>query len=174
MLPPALRRPARLVLVFGTVMMLLLAGTGSASAGGLGRPDAQIRRVGQPTFVGNDVYSATAVGETLQATAPKGVTRRYDIRIENEGAEQSNFDLTAIGATSPYFTVQYFDGTMNITTPVNQGIVFAIGANDTFDFQMRITTKNNAPRNATVARRLRFKNADTGQVDAVKVVVTRP
>jgi hypothetical protein len=92
----------------------------------LKRPDARIGTSSTGPFTGNDVYSATGVGESKSISIIHGHSGTLYADIQNDGAVAASFTLKG-SAGSNGFTVSYFKGTVNITSAVQAG-TYATGS----------------------------------------------
>lgn len=109
----------------------LCAGGNFTNAGGDGladslgsyallRPDARIGTHPAGPFAGNNVYSATAAGESKTISVGRGHTGTFYADIQNDGLFADTFKVHGTGTASG-FTVSYFKGTTNVTAQVNAG-----------------------------------------------------
>jgi hypothetical protein len=84
------------------------------------RPDALIRRSTDSVFTGGDVYSATAVGESLTTIAGTGSKAVFYVRAQNDGTTNQVLTLSGPGNVTG-FRVHYFAGSTDITSQVEAG-----------------------------------------------------
>lgn len=84
------------------------------------RPDALIKLSTDDTYIGGDVYSATAAGETRSANARRGDKRTFLLRFENDGNVVDSFAIKGARSSSNV-TVKYLRGTTNVTAAVVEG-----------------------------------------------------
>ncbi len=90
------------------------------------RPDAQLS-IGNGSFVGNDVYDVTGAGQTLQLRQPRGTTRTFRIRVQNDGETRESLAVSGPGSSSG-FQLTYLLGTMNVTSRVTSGTFRTVDA----------------------------------------------
>ena len=68
------------------------------------RPDAQLS-IGNGSFVGNNVYNVTGAGQTFALRQPRGTTRTFRVRVQNDGGAPSRWSSPAReappGSSSP-------------------------------------------------------------------------
>ena len=88
-----------------------------------GRPD---RPTHDGPFAGDDVYSATAAGETKTISVARGQAGTLYVSIQNDGLFADAFKIKGTGAARG-FTVSYFKGTTNVTAKVEAG-TFSTGS----------------------------------------------
>jgi len=86
----------------------------------LRQPDASIGGSSTGPFVGNNVYSATGVGETRRVTVARGRHVRSYVRIQNDGLVAASFQIKGAGGARG-IAVRYYRGTTNVTSRVRAG-----------------------------------------------------
>jgi hypothetical protein len=88
------------------------------------RPDALVKPASTGAMLGGDVYNRTALGQSTTATAARGVTRVFRIRIENDGSTRETSTVHGSPARSSAFSVRYLKGatgSIDITSAVLAG-----------------------------------------------------
>jgi hypothetical protein len=112
------------------------------------RPDGRIRRAGETSFVGNDVYNTNGVGQTRVAQAPPGTSRTFQIRAQNDGDGVDRITVDGCGS-SRGFRVRYLrgaSGTTNITSAVVAGTFtfpeVTTGESKALRLEVTVTTKS--------------------------------
>ena len=86
----------------------------------LRQPDASIGATSTGPFVGNNVYSATGVGEVRSVTVKhRGHSTSY-VRIQNDGLVTASFRVKGIGGATG-IAARYYRGTTNVTSAVRAG-----------------------------------------------------
>jgi hypothetical protein len=83
-------------------------------------PDALISKAAQGGYRGNDVYNLTGNGQRRSAKAAPGATRRFHVRMQNDGDSQDRLRLKGCKST-PRFRVRYSSGGENVTAAVTGG-----------------------------------------------------
>jgi hypothetical protein len=78
------------------------------------RPDALISTRWIGGYIGNDIYNTTAVRQTKTLTARRTETRRFYVKISNDGTVRNTFAVKG-SAARPGSVVKYYDGSTNIT-----------------------------------------------------------
>jgi hypothetical protein len=86
----------------------------------LRQPDALIGATTAGHFIGNAVYSATGIGESLRVTIRRGHRGHAYVKIQNDGLVPASFSLNGDGGASG-FVVHYYRGTTDITSAVRNG-----------------------------------------------------
>lgn len=79
-----------------------------------GRPDALISTSPGTGFVGDNVYSRTGAGQTVQTTAERGASRSFWVHVCNDGNARVGFVLAGT-APPPGSTVRYYRHGRDIT-----------------------------------------------------------
>jgi hypothetical protein len=161
----------------------LYAGGNFTSAGGdslarfaasrsLRLPDALIAPF-SGGYVGNNVYSGTAAGESKTMAIVRGTSQFFVIAIQNDGMVSANFTLKGTGAATGHTLkfVDYFHGQADITTAVKNG-TFSTGAlAPGASFVMRVVVKLSATAASTGAFVLTASSTAGTPRDAVKGIV---
>jgi hypothetical protein len=87
------------------------------------RPDALIRKMGVSTYLGNNVYNATGINQSVTARTKRTRVATFIIRVQNDGTTTDSFKVKGPGSQTG-FIVSYLAGaagTTNITTAVGNG-----------------------------------------------------
>jgi hypothetical protein len=82
------------------------------------QPDALIST--GTTFVGNNVYNATASGQSVQHGIQTGSTGTFTIKLTNDGLITDTFKVSGPGSSAG-FTATYLVGSTNVTAQVVAG-----------------------------------------------------
>jgi uncharacterized membrane protein len=85
------------------------------------QPDALIRTSAETAYTGNNVYNATAAGQSKSQTVANAAKATFLVQVQNDGNVAEALKLTGYGAGSSGWTVQYFDaqtGGADITASV--------------------------------------------------------
>jgi hypothetical protein len=92
-----------------------------ATSRSLRLPDAEIGNQ-SGNYVGNDVYSATAAGQTKTIAIARGASQYFPVLIQNDGLLPASFKLKGTGA-APGYTVTYINyaNGANLTAAVRKG-----------------------------------------------------
>ena len=88
-----------------------------------GRPDGTIKRTGDATALGNNIYNVTGAGQTRTLTTGANTSRTYVIRVWNDFTTTDSFLIRGAGSVTG-FTVRYLkgpSGTTDITSAVLAG-----------------------------------------------------
>jgi hypothetical protein len=84
------------------------------------QPDARIGTAASGPFLGNNVYSASAQGESKTISVARGSSGVLFANIQNDGLTAD--DLKVVGPTgSAGYAVHYFDGPTDVTSQVSAG-----------------------------------------------------
>jgi hypothetical protein len=84
------------------------------------RPDGKIKRAGDPSYLGNDVYNLMGSEQTAIGKRRAGTNVAFSIREQNDGNVSDRMVLEGPG-NRPGFTVRYFFGHTDITQQVIDG-----------------------------------------------------
>jgi hypothetical protein len=135
-------------------------------------PDGELRRAGTARFVGNDVFNAAGVNQTV--TVPLGANPvTVDLRAQNDGDLPDAFLVRGL-ASNGRFTVRYQLGSTNVTPQVVAGTFstaqLAPGARSAV-LKMVITARPSVPHGAVRDLPMTF----TSSLDAARrdVVVAK-
>jgi hypothetical protein len=79
------------------------------------RPDALISTRWVRGYIGNDIYNTTAVRQTKTLTARRTETRRFYVKISNDGTVRNTFAVKG-SAARPGSVVKYYDSQGNNIT----------------------------------------------------------
>lgn len=145
-------------------------------AGSTSQPDETIKRSGDATVLGDNIYNTTGAGQTRSFTTGRGVSRTFVVKVWNDSSSADAY-LVKGAASLSGFTVKYLkgaSGTTDITAAVVAGTYrtasLAPGAGVVI--RMVITIASNAPTGvtrdflvtATSARDSSAKDAVDGQL----------
>ena len=84
------------------------------------RVDLEIRRAGQTTWVGNDIYNATGAQQTRRTSVRRGASASFVVRLRNESPVADTLRVQG-PRSSGRFTVRYFAGGLDVTPYVVAG-----------------------------------------------------
>jgi len=84
------------------------------------RPDVRIAASANGPFTGDNVYSATAAGESKSISITHGHKGTLYVDFQNDGLVAANYEVKGAGGSNG-FSVSYFSGTVNITSRVLAG-----------------------------------------------------
>lgn len=87
------------------------------------QPDETIKRSGDATALGNNIYNTTGAGQTRSITTARGLTRTFVIKVWNDSSSADTYALKGSGSLTG-FTVKYLkgaSGTTDITAAVLAG-----------------------------------------------------
>ncbi len=145
-------------------------------AGATSQPDETIKRSGDATALGDNIYNTTGAGQTRTITTGRGVSRTFVIKIWNDSSSPDAY-LIKGAASQTGFTVKYLkgaSGTTDITAAVLAGTYKTANIQPAGGVVIRmvVTIAANAPtgvtRNwlvtATSARDAGAKDAVDGQL----------
>lgn len=97
--------------VRGGTSNLALARFGPRATRVIGRPDALVGAGG--SFLGDDRYNDTAFGQTITRRMPRGASRTFWIKVQNDGNAP---DIIIVNGGFPRgVSVKYFDHGVNVT-----------------------------------------------------------
>lgn len=85
------------------------------------QPDLRLRIGNQPQSVGDDVVDIDAVGQTRVALVRREGAVDFYVRVENQGTEVDDLQLTGSRNTEQFF-VSYFFGSDEISAAVREGV----------------------------------------------------
>ena len=78
------------------------------------QPDLTIKKSGDATALGDNIYNTTAAGQTRTVTTTRGVSRTFAIKIWNDSSSADTY-LIKGAASQTGFTVKYLKGTTGTT-----------------------------------------------------------
>ena len=137
-------------------------------------PDGRVRVGTSGSYIGNDIYNASADHQSVTKGKQQGQTITYQLSIQNDSPTSNDrFFVEANAGTATHFQIKYFYGTTNVTTAVENGTyrTTALTPGDTFVIKVAVKVKNSASNTAKVTRKLTITSAnDSTRVDAAKVV----
>ncbi len=136
------------------------------------QPDGLIA-LGAKTPIGEGVFNSTGAGQTVTGKVLPGATAIFNVTVQNDGLVADTIQLHG-AAKLAGFTVKYFAGTTNITTPVTSGAyaTASLAPAGTALIQIRITASKTAKIGAVYNDLLTASSvADPTKADAVKAVV---
>jgi hypothetical protein len=169
------------VTAIAVVNKQLVAGGSFTSAGGdtaaeyaaqysIPRPDAQIGPDAAGPFLGNNVYSSTANGESKTISVPRGHVGTVFLKIQSDGLRNDTLEVKGTGSAQG-FAVHYFSGSTNVTTEVLDGTFstgsLAPGASTTL--RMNVAVASSSASNGTFLVAARSSSGIPR--DAVKAIV---
>lgn len=142
------------------------------------KPDALIKNSADASWLGDNIYNATGVGQTKAQSVSAGAAAVYHLRVQNDGNAPEAFNI--IGpAGSLGWTVEYFSalsGGSNITAQVTGAgwLTPVVAKGATLDFRVEVkpdsTVVVSDVRNVLVTMR---SSADLTKLDAVKAATTK-
>ncbi len=106
--------------VSGNQFVNALVSTGSLP---VYRPDGMIKVSTASAYLGNDIYSTTAAGQTVAVKAARGTKKTFLIQVQNDGNSLDQLAIKGAGAQKG-FTITYLlgaNGTTSITSQVIAG-----------------------------------------------------
>lgn len=172
------RTRGRLVtaLLASAVLAALLVATPAVSLGAQNvayRPDGLIKGGYTTTWKGGHIYNTT--GAHQKATGgtylpPAGEVHRFNIATNNNGSSADHIKIHAAGSGQGW-KVQYFDGSLNITSQVVAGTFQTptIPAGRGYLIRAKLTTRANA---AKIVRLVTITSvARPAKVDVIKFVM---
>lgn len=137
------------------------------------QPDALISSSATSRYLGNNVYNATARGQTMTLEAQRTQSRTFYARIANDGNATNQITMKGSAARTGS-TVRYFSGANNITTAMRSAkgirVTLAPGAHKLIKVQMTIAgqTTLGTRKSATVTTEW---DGDRTLTDAVTAIV---
>jgi N-acetylneuraminic acid mutarotase len=142
------------------------------------RPDALVRPANGGAALGDDVYNLTGLSQSTAATAARGVSKTFQIRVANDGSTPDSFTVRGSPAGSSAFIVTYLKGAtgnVNVTSAVVAGTyttpVLAPGA--TAVLRLRVQVKAGAAAKAVQATSISVASTTRPtSKDVVKATVT--
>ena len=158
-----------------------IAGGSFTSAGGdtkaqhlaeffIKRPDAYIS--GDSGFAGENVYSATGVGERMVNVTARGRTTAGYIFLSNKGLRDDTFTVVG-GRSGDGYTVTYWTGSIDVTSEVKQGTFSRDVPRGSYRvFRVRVEVAANAAKSHSIL--IRIKGSATRPADAVILKVKVP
>ena len=84
------------------------------------RPDALIRLVSDDTMLGNRIYNTTGARQTRTTEAPRGASRSFILRFQNDGNVTDGLRIRG-GGGAPGFAIRYLRDGADVTTAVRDG-----------------------------------------------------
>jgi dipeptidyl aminopeptidase/acylaminoacyl peptidase len=137
-------------------------------------PDGSVKRASAATFVGDDLYNDTGVGQTSSATLLPGGKARFVVRVENDGAQTDSPTLAGCSG-GRRFAVRYLDADgADVTAELAEGTYvldeLSSGGHDRVTAIVR--ARKTAPSGAAKDCRVRSVSAgDTKRLDVVLIAV---
>jgi DNA-binding beta-propeller fold protein YncE len=141
------------------------------------RPDALIRRAGTGvSFVGDDVYNETAVGQTRSRRVSPGRRSQFVVELQNDGSFLDGVGLQGCASTSS-FTVGYRSGSTTVTAAMVAGTYHTnvVPPGTAGTIKVAVTAAPEAPTGATLRCEILASSlADPSKRDVVvaKLIVT--
>ena len=84
------------------------------------RPDGQVKRSNDTSYVGNNVYNTTGTNQTRGWTATRGHSRAFGFRLQNDGNVADTYRVKGC-ASSTGFGVSWTRGSKTVTSAVTAG-----------------------------------------------------
>ena len=142
-----------------------------ATSRSLRLPDAEIGTF-SGNYVGNNVYNATAVGQTKTMQIARGSSQYFPVLVKNDGQVPASFKLKSTGA-APGYTVTYvnYANGANITTAVRKGSFSTVTLAPGASFAMKMTVKVAATAAASGTFVVTASSTAGTQPDVVKGIV---
>jgi uncharacterized delta-60 repeat protein len=137
------------------------------------RTDAVIRRPGDFTSAGDDVYNASATGQVRTAKGKLGSTVGFTYSVQNEGIAPDAFTVAGCG-DSAGFTVDYAAGATDVTADVEAGtyVLGSVGVGSASTLQVSITVAPGATAGTVKTCKISAASqGDATSIDAVKAKV---
>jgi hypothetical protein len=149
--------------------------TGLGGGGGtpVYQPDGLIK--GSRSFVGNNVYNTTGLGQTVRQKVHRGKKFVFTIEVQNDGNNADTFTLKGPGAR-PGFIVRYLNGTTgltNITSQVTAGTFMTLPVGPTGVTTVRLVVVVKSTAKVGTGRAwlvLATSSGDSTKKDAVKAI----
>ena len=139
------------------------------------QPDARIKRTGG-TFVGDDVYNDTGVGQSRSATVPRRGWATFVVKVQNDAEVDDSLLVTGTTVANAEFRARYFDDTGEITDAVGAGTYAtpSLGPGSWHRIRVSVRVKSTAGRGAVLRGALTAASALDGAAgDRVRYVVRR-
>ncbi|HXJ64408.1 MAG TPA: hypothetical protein VNN79_11690, partial [Actinomycetota bacterium] len=141
------------------------------------RPDAKIKLGSDSSSVGGGIYNLTGFRQTRTVEAMRGVTKTFDIGVQNDGTSVTGFRLKGLGSGTD-FTVKYLTG-LTGTTDITSGVVAGtytlrnVPADGTKFIRLQITVRSTAAIGSMFGRLVTAVSTQAGVArDAVKGVAS--
>ena len=133
-------------------------------------PDARIATVSTGPFTGNNVFSATAAGESRSRTVSHRHTGTFYVSIQNDGLVSASFTVKGTGSARGY-TVRYYRGATSVTTAVKAGTYStgSIAARSAITLKVVVSVAGSSA--ASVSYLVKATSVSGTPADAVKVKV---
>jgi hypothetical protein len=136
------------------------------------RPDARIGTTASGPFVGNDVYSATAAGETKTISVARGHAGTLFLDLQHDGT-LGDLVVTETAGSAAGFSVKYFFGNEDVTWEINHGAL-ALGFSQTggsFTLRMVVALSRTSAKAGSFLVRLKSQHPNGPAPDAVRAIV---
>jgi hypothetical protein len=135
------------------------------------QPDARIGLVAAGPFLGSNVYSATAVGETRSVAVKRGHNVVFYINMQNDGIFSSSYKVKGTGGARGIIA-HFYQGSTNITPQVLAGTYSSgdIAPRANKSIRMIVTVSKNSVIHGSYVVRLTASSV-TPQ-DAVRALIT--
>ena len=133
-------------------------------------PDARIGAASAGPFVGNAIYSSTAVGEARTIYITRGRSGNLYVNIQNDGLVAAAFTVKGTGSARG-FTVHYYRGSTDVTTSVKAGTYStgAIAARGSITLRVKVTLSKTSASSGSYV--IRASSVSGTPADAVKAIV---
>lgn len=171
--------PTRRVVAVGVLLAVALVAAatpgGAQPEAAARRPDALLRRFGDPAPLGEDLYNWTSAGQTLAGLVTRRATVRFVARLENDGSTAD--DLVVNGSrNTDKFWIRFFVNGAEVSTRVRNGVYRFpdVPPGGHRAVTVAITARNAAKVGDKVAARVGVRSRQQpGLRDRVKMIVYR-
>jgi hypothetical protein len=135
------------------------------------QPDASLKGPKDSGFEGDDVYNTTGEGQSARSRAWTGISRSFDVRVQNDGAVSDPLTVGGCGSTTG-FEVHYSDGGVDVTSAVVDGTFAteALAPGSAKTIRVTIDVKHAAVLGSVKTCALTTSSVgNTGRKDVVKI-----
>lgn len=142
----------------------------------LPRPDGRIKKGARGVYIGNDVYNATGVGQTVDGFAARGASFTYYVSVQNDARIPDRLVLDGTRSTSTYAVRYTNPAGANITSAVTAGAYTTpvLGAGAGYAVKVEVTVKTIAPIGSSLSATLTARSTiDPARRDTVKFITHR-
>lgn len=160
--------------------ILLVMVTAAFAQYRLGKPDMMLKHVDEITYLGDNTYNTTAVGQTMEDTVSAGDTIVYHMRVQNDVDDDFGFpdNITVKGpAGEDGWTIVYFDshlGGSDITGNVTTGTGWSSGTLARGEYEqirMEITAPTDNPGSEITVDVLGTSTNEQNKKDLIRAIV---
>ena len=137
------------------------------------KPDALISPRNERNYIGEDVYNSTAAKQTASTFAFRGSTKKFFVRVDNDGEGRELFRVS--GGNNPRgYSVRYFDGVTDVTPSVTSGqFEFNLDPGGSKSIRVEIKVRRSAVSGSSQRFKIVASSAsEPARADAVKASVT--